>query len=85
MMSNPFSARKHLNRLIYPMMQDAMTKFYNVSKESDVVLYHVKAMADYYADGLNVKLIRTNVVPAIQPTREFVNPIVSFMNLSCSD
>ena len=81
MMSNPFSARKHLDRLIYPMIQDAMTKFYSVAKQNDVVLYHVKAMADYYADGLDVKLIRTNVVPAIQATREFVNPIVSFIHL----
>ena len=81
MMSNPFSARRHLNRLIYPMMQDAMSKFYKLSKENDIVLYHVKAIADYYADGLNAKLIRTNVVPAIQPTKEFVNPIVSSLNL----
>ena len=34
MMSNPFSARKHLNRLIYPMMRDAMTKFHQLSKEN---------------------------------------------------
>jgi sterol 3beta-glucosyltransferase len=81
MMSNPFSARKHLNRLIYPMMIDAMNKFHSISKENDIVLFHVKAMADYYADGLKTKLIRTNVVPAIQPTREFVNPIVSSLNL----
>ncbi|HET9744250.1 MAG TPA: glycosyltransferase, partial [Chitinophagaceae bacterium] len=81
MMSNPFSARKHLNRLIYPMMRDAMFKFHLLSKENEVVLFHVKAMADYYADGLNCKFIRTNVVPAIEPTREFINPIVSFSGL----
>lgn len=81
MMSNPFSARKHLNRLIYPMMQDALTKFYDLAKESDMVLFHAKAMGDYYADGVHGKLIRTNVVPAIQATREFVNPIVSSFNL----
>ena len=81
MMSNPFSARKHLDRLIYPMIQDALTKFYHLSKQSDLVLFHVKAMADYYADGLQGKLIRTNVVPAIQPTREFINPIISFLKL----
>lgn len=81
MMSNPFSARRHLNRLIYPMIEDAMAKFYNVAKESDVVLFHVKAMADYYADGLQAKFIRTNVVPAIQATKEFGNPIVSSLKL----
>jgi sterol 3beta-glucosyltransferase len=81
MMRNPFSARKHLNRLIYPMMRDAMMKFHNLSKENEVVLFHVKAMADYYADGLNCKFIRTNVVPAIEPTSEFINPIISFSGL----
>jgi sterol 3beta-glucosyltransferase len=80
-MSNPFSARKHLNRLIYPMIRDAMMKFHDLSKENEVVLFHVKAMADYYADGLNCKFIRANVVPAIQPTSEFINPIISFSGL----
>lgn len=81
MMSNPFSARKHLNRLIYPMIRDAMMKFYSLSKENEVVLFHVKAMADYYAEGLNCTFVRTNVVPAIEPTKEFINPIISFLGL----
>ena len=63
------------------MIQDALTKFYHLSKENDLVLFHVKAMADYYADGLRCKFIRTNVVPAIEPTREFVNPVFSFLNM----
>jgi sterol 3beta-glucosyltransferase len=81
MMSNPFSAKKHLNRLIYPMIRDAMLKFHRLSKDNEVALFHVKAMADYYADGLNCKFIRTNVVPAIEQTKEFINPIVSFSGL----
>ncbi len=81
MMSNPFSARKHLNRLIYPMMEDALSKFYKIARENDRVLFHVKAMTDCFAEHLPGKLIRTNVVPAIEPTREFVNPIISFMGL----
>lgn len=81
MMSNPFSARKHLNRLIYPMIEDALNTFYSISKQHDCVLFHVKAMADYFADGTNATLIRTNVVPAIEPTSEFINPIISFSGL----
>ena len=81
MMSNPFSARKHLSRLIYPMMQDALSKFYKIAIENDRVLFHVKAMTDCFAEHLPGKLIRTNIVPAIEPTREFVNPIISFMGL----
>jgi sterol 3beta-glucosyltransferase len=81
MMSNPLSARKHLHRLIYPMMQDAMKTFYQVSTDKDCVLFHVKAMADYFADKCEGKFIRTNVVPAIEPTREFINPVFSSWNL----
>ena len=81
MMSNPFSARKHLNRLIYPMMQDALTKFFKLATESDRVLFHVKAMTDWFEEKLNGKLIRANVVPAIEPTSEFVNPILSSLRL----
>ncbi len=81
MMSNPFSARKHLNRLIYPMMEDALSKFYKIATENDRVLFHVKAMTDCFEEHLPGKLIRTNVVPAIEPTSEFVNPIISFMGL----
>ena len=81
MMRNPFSARKHLNRLIYPMMQDALSKFYKIATENDRVLFHVKAMTDSFAEHFPGKLIRTNVVPAIEPTREFVNPIISFIGL----
>lgn len=81
MMRNPFSARKHLNRLIYPMMHDALMKFYILSQQNELVLFHAKAMADFYADGLDSRLIRANVVPAIEPTREFVNPIVSSLGL----
>jgi sterol 3beta-glucosyltransferase len=78
MMSNPFSARKHLHRLIYPMLSDALNTFYKVSRESDCVLFHVKAMGDVFADGCPGKFIRANVVPAIEPTASFINPIISF-------
>lgn len=81
MMSNPLSARKHLNRLIYPMMKDALSKFYTIAMQNDRVLFHVKAMTDCFAEHLQGKLVRTNVVPAIEPTEEFVNPIISFMGL----
>lgn len=77
MMRNPFSARKHLNRLIFPMIMDALKTFYAVSKQNDCVLFHTKALAEYYADGVDATFIKTNVVPAMEPTREFVNPVIS--------
>lgn len=81
MMSNPLSARKHLDRLIYPMIYDGLKTFYNVAKENDKILFHVKAMADYFGEQMHGKLIRANVVPAIEPTREFVNPVFSTFHL----
>lgn len=81
MMSNPFSARKHLHRLIYPMITDALETFYNIARENDCVLFHVKALGDVYADAVDAKFIRTNVVPATEPTSEFVNPVFSSLKL----
>lgn len=77
MMSNPFSARKHLDNLIYPMIYESLKTFYEISKGNDKVLFHVKAMADYFGEQMHGKLIRANVVPAIEPTREFINPVFS--------
>lgn len=81
MMRNPFSARKHLDSLIYPMIYEGLKTFYSVAKENDKVLFHVKAMADYFGEQMQGKLIRTNVVPAIESTREFVNPVFSTFHL----
>ena len=81
MMSNPFSARKHLNRLIFPMIIDSLNTFHKVSSECDCVLFHVKAMADFFADELDATFIKTNVVPAMEPTSEFVNPVFSSFHL----
>lgn len=81
MMRNPFAARKHLNTLIYPMMKDSFRCFYKQAEENEKVLFHVKAMADHFAEKFPGKLIRANIVPAIEPTKEFVNPIISFLGL----
>ena len=81
MMSNPFSARKHFDKLIYPMVYESLHTFYEVAKQHDKVLFHVKAMADYFVEHMPDKLIRTNVVPAIEPTSEFVNPVFSTFHL----
>ncbi len=78
---NPFLAKKQLNKFVYPMMADAFATFYALAKESDRVLFHVKTMADNFADQFPDKLIEANVIPAIQPTRAFSNPVFSFLSL----
>lgn len=77
MMKNPFRAKKHLKTWVFPMIYDSMRAFYQLSKESDRVIFHVKTMGDYFADQFPNKMIKANVVPAIEPTREFVNPVLS--------
>lgn len=81
MMKNPFLARKHFVNIVQPMMVDAMKIFYRVAIDSDCVLYHAKALGDYFADQFPEKMVRANVVPAIQSTSEFPNPVFSWMPL----
>lgn len=47
---NPFLAQKHLKKFVYPMFRDALVKFYDLARRSDRVLFHIKTMADCFAD-----------------------------------
>lgn len=77
MMKNPFRAKKNLSIWVYPMILSSMTAFYKLSKESDRVIFHVKTMGDYFADQFPEKMIKANVIPAIEYTKEFINPVFS--------
>ncbi|HEY5825426.1 MAG TPA: glycosyltransferase [Cyclobacteriaceae bacterium] len=81
MMKNPFQTKKNLRKWVYPMIYNALNTFYQLATESDKVIFHVKTMADYFADQFPEKMIKANVVPAIEPTREFINPIFSALRL----
>lgn len=75
--ANPFAIKRNLNTWIYPLVRQSLTAFYNLALESDKVIYHVKTMADCFADQFPDKMIRAMVVPAVQPTSEFANPAFS--------
>ncbi len=81
MMKNPFRAKKNLSIWVYPMIYNSMNVFYNLSKDSDCIIYHIKTMGDYFADQFPDKMIKANVIPAIQATKEFINPIFSALLL----
>ncbi|WP_276365547.1 glycosyltransferase [Chryseolinea sp. H1M3-3] len=81
MMKNPFRARKNLEIWVYPMIYNSMRTFYKLAVNSDKVLYHIKTLGDYFADQFPRKMIRANVIPAFQPTKEFVNPVFSGLHL----
>ncbi len=79
MMKNPFRSGKFLKTLVHPMVYNSLNTFYDVSKQHDKVLFHVKTLADYFADQFPEKLIKCNVVPAIEPTSAFPNPVFSML------
>jgi sterol 3beta-glucosyltransferase len=81
MMKNPLSARKHLKGLIFPMMSSSLGTFYEIAREQDRVLFHVKTMAHQFADQFPGKMMKANVVPAIEPTKDFINPVMSAVPL----
>ena len=86
MKGNPFAVKRNLNTWVYPLITNSLTEFYKLAKESDIVLYHVKTLADSFADQFPYKMIKANVLPIIEPTSEFANPafsglpIPSFLN-----
>jgi sterol 3beta-glucosyltransferase len=78
---NPFLAKKQLSKFVYPMLNDALTTFYELAKGSDRVLFHIKTMADNFADQFPERMIKADVIPASQATSEFPNPVFSFLPL----
>lgn len=77
MKGNPFAIKRNLNTWIYPHVTNSLTVFYNLSKESDLVLYHVKTLADCFADQFPDKMVKANLLPISEPTNEFANPALS--------
>lgn len=64
-----------------PLVIDALRIFYDLSKWADKVLFHAKTMAESFSDQFPEKMIKANLVPAIQPTSAFANPIFSALPL----
>lgn len=81
MMKNPLLAQKNFSKWIHPMIRDALQAFYDVAQENDKVLFHGKTLAGFFADQFPEKMIRANVIPAFEPTSEFINPVLSGLRL----
>jgi sterol 3beta-glucosyltransferase len=77
MKGNPLAIRRNLNTWAYPLITNSLAEFYKLSCESDIVLYHVKTLADSFADRFPEKMIRASVLPIVEPTDEFPNPALS--------
>lgn len=81
MKGNPFVIKRNLNTFIYPLIRQSLTAFFTLAKDNDRVIYHVKTMADHFADVFPEKMIRLMLVPAVQTTKEFANPAFSGLRL----
>lgn len=77
MKGNPFAIKRNLNQWIYPLIKNSLSEFYQLATANDRVVYHVKTLADCFADQFPEKMIRAMVVPAVQATSEFANPAFS--------
>lgn len=77
MKGNPFAIKRNLNTWIYPLITNSLAEFYSLAKDSDIILYHVKTLADCFADQFPEKMIRASVLPIVEPTTEFANPALS--------
>jgi sterol 3beta-glucosyltransferase len=77
MKGNPFAVKRNLNTWLYPLISNSLKEYYTLAKDSDKVIYHVKTMADCFADQFPDRMIRASVQPIIEPTNEFANPAFS--------
>src|SRR5690606_25197391 len=78
---NPLAIRRNLKTWIYPLISDSLGAFYELAQNSDKVIYHVKTLADAFADQFPDKMIRASVLPVVEPTSEFANPAFSGLSL----
>lgn len=78
---NLFHLKRNLKKFVYPIIRTSLDEFYKLAQESDLVIYRTKTLADVFLNDLNCKAIRAAVVPAMEETTAFINPIMSGLKL----
>ena len=78
---NLFHLKRNLNELIYPIIKTSLNEFYKLAQESDLIIYRTKTLADVFLNQLDCHAIRAAVVPAMEETTAFLNPIMSGLKL----
>ncbi|MBC7745958.1 MAG: glycosyltransferase family 1 protein [Flavobacterium sp.] len=78
---NLFHLKKNLNQFVYPVIKASLNEFYKLAQESDLIIYRTKTLADVFLKQLDCRAIRAAVVPAMQETTAFLNPIMSGLKL----
>src|SRR3546814_20219162 len=50
--ANPLAIRKHLNGIVFPLLNNVLEDFYDVARESDLIIYHPKTLAHSFTSQL---------------------------------
>lgn len=78
---NLFHLKRNLNQFVYPIIKTSLNEFYKLAQESDLVIYRTKTLADVFLNHLDCHAIRAAVVPAMEETTAFLNPIMSGLKI----
>lgn len=74
--ANPLAIKKHLNGIVFPLLNNVLEDFYEVARNSDIIIYRPKTLAHSFTAQLPGKAVRAAVVPGIASTADFGNPIM---------
>lgn len=77
---NLFAIQRNLDKHIYPLIKKSLNEFYKLAQSSDLIIYRPKTMADVFTHQLNVRAISAAVIPAMEETAAFLNPMFSGLN-----
>ncbi|MES2873137.1 MAG: glycosyltransferase [Bacteroidota bacterium] len=78
---NLYNLKRNLNELVYPIIKSSLTEFYKLAQTSDLIIYRTKTLADVFLDQLPCLAIRAAVIPAMESTSAFLNPIMSGLKI----
>jgi sterol 3beta-glucosyltransferase len=78
---NLFAIQRNLNNLIFPLIESSLNEFYALAKESDLIIYRPKTFVDVFVAQFKGKAIRAAVIPAVEETAAFLNPMYSALKL----
>ena len=78
---NLFHLKRNLKNFVYPVIKTSLNEFYKLAQESDLVIYRTKTLADVFLNQLDCRAIRAAVVPAMEETTAFLNPIMSGLKI----
>jgi sterol 3beta-glucosyltransferase len=75
--ANLFAIQRNMDKLIYPLIESSLNECYQLAQNSDLFIYRPKTLSDVFTGQLKTKAVRAAVVPAMEETAAFLNPILS--------